>query len=107
MDNKLEEFGPSPLIEAAKIFLPLIRKKLPPEIERWEIIQEIQVYDPRKIICGDDIRTKVIVQRIQIKKPIFKNPEDANHFHFHFVKIIEVLKEYTFEDWDKGNEWND
>jgi hypothetical protein len=64
-------------------------------------IQEIDVYDPRNIHCfilpNSKKENKVKILRIIKRIPI----SPIEEFHLEPYKIIEIIKEYTFEEWDK------
>jgi hypothetical protein len=84
------------------------------KIDHYETKQSIHVYDPR-LVLGDpsyyyEKEDKVIVSRIQSHIPIYKETDPSKRkslFYIQVTKTLEVLKEYTFEEWDKGLVWED
>ena len=73
------------------------REKIPME---YETTIEVQIYDPRKVMSyfalGKE-ETTVRVERVLDTKP--KNPPKT--FFIQPQKTIEIIKEYTFEEWDR------
>lgn len=81
-----------------------------PEIDHYDVKQEVVVFDPRLIICDWTPREKfekVIVKRVKKLIPQFKDGNEKRIGRITLVptKTIEILKEYTFEEWDKGMIW--
>lgn len=87
---------------------PMEKPIKPDYVDHYETVQEIYVYDPRQIISEnpDGPGDRVIVSRIQKQVPIYKVSVDPS-FHIVYTRTIEVLKEYTFEEWDAGLVWEE
>lgn len=67
---------------------------------KYKTTQEIIIFDPR--MCMDvDINTnnKVQIRRVIVEAPI--SPTDEN-YNLRYQTIIEIIKEYSFADWDIG-----
>lgn len=99
---------PSTIIEELFTVTPMDKPQKPPYVDHYEVVQEIQVYDPRTVISEDlnGPGEKVIVSRVQVQRPIYKKGVSIDpHFHLVYQKTIEVLKEYTFKEWDGGLVW--
>ena len=60
------------------------------------VTQEIDVFDPRQTM--DYIGPDRCIQIRRIIKKAFKNPE--TFFHIVTINLIEVVKEYSYEEWD-------
>lgn len=67
----------------------------PKKIEREKILV-IQVFDPRKIIDGNDNITEVLIQLVEQDIP----KEKQNGFYLVPTRVIETLRRYSFEEWD-------
>jgi hypothetical protein len=66
---------------------------------KYKTTQEILVFDPRTYIDVDiNINNKVQVQRVIVEEPISGN---ENRIYIRYQTIIEIIKEYSFDDWDK------
>ncbi len=80
--------------------------QLPSRSVEVKQVQEIQVYDPRKILSmggffespDDYPMDKIQIRRIVKAVPVEKL--DDSLYNLVYVSIIEVIKEYTFEEWD-------
>src|ERR1035437_3232600 len=67
---------------------------------KLEWIQSIDVYDPRQVIHEPlFIEDKPVVQILRIAKKTDVKKEYKG-IYMAFPKVIEVIKEYTFEEWD-------
>ena len=67
-------------------------------IGELKTIQRIQVFDPREIIDGGDHGDKVQIRRILQRVPV----NTTTSFHIVPTKILEVIRVYSFEEWDAG-----
>jgi hypothetical protein len=101
---------PSSIKEELVTEFPLSHPEFLDCIEDWGIEQKIEIFDPRNLIHVEDYDKKIIIRRIQCRYPIFKkgiDPKSIPKYYLVYTKNIEVLKEYTFEEWDKGLIWKD
>jgi len=106
-----------------KIFMeayPIVRKDFPNSVKdkiksefaiihsktvEVKPVQEIQIYDPRRVMYGpdlgygrDDPRDKVQIRRVVKLVPVEKLDESI--YSLIYCHTIEVIKEYTFLEWD-------
>ena len=87
-----------------------VQPKGPFKVDHYKVLQKIEVYDPRQIISEDpngEVGTKVIVRRVKQQMPVYTDRAYQPMYSLLPTKTIEILKEYTFEEWDKGLEWKD
>lgn len=109
-------------INAEKLLLCLIREKIPTTISskilseqpiipkvpiEYKIEQTIEIVDPRTILserppCFDD-KPVVQIWRIQRKIPL----NSGTIYNFVYQNSLELLKEYTYEEWDSGLVWKE
>lgn len=67
---------------------------------KYKTTQEIIIFDPRMYMDVDiNTNNKVQVQRVIVEAPI--SPTDEN-YNLRYQTIIEIIKEYSFADWDIG-----
>lgn len=67
---------------------------------KYKTTQEIIIFDPRMYIDVDiNINNKVQIQRVIVEALI--SPTDEN-YNLRYQTIIEIIKEYSFADWDIG-----
>ena len=68
---------------------------------KYKTTQEIIIFDPRMYMNVDiNTNNKVQVQRVIVEYPI--SSVDEKHIHLRYQTIIEIIKEYSFADWDDG-----
>ena len=68
---------------------------------KYKTTQEIIIFDPRMYMDVDiNTNNKVQVQRVIVEYPI--SSVDEKHIHLRYQTIIEIIKEYSFADWDIG-----
>ncbi len=67
----------------------------------YKHIQSIRVFDPRNCYYPDNssLGNKVQIERIVKSVPI-NAPKHLNLLHY--TTLIEIIKEYTFDEWDAG-----
>lgn len=75
----------------------------PKEYFNYETIQCVEVDDPRNTFPKGEY-DKVRIVRVLKRIPKFDAPK--YHFYLEPRKEIEVIKEYTFDEWDKFKDWN-
>jgi hypothetical protein len=67
---------------------------------KYKTTQEIIIFDPRMYIDVDiNINNKVQIQRVIVEALI--SPTDEN-YNLRYQTVIEIIKEYSFADWDDG-----
>jgi hypothetical protein len=60
--------------------------------------QDIEIYDPRKIFRGENDNEPTVVQ---IRRVIYSAPkEPRNTINIRYVHEVEVVKEYSYDEWD-------
>lgn len=78
------------------------RKKTKIDPKNWNYVQEIRIFDPRNIIDGcfgpSEKGDKVRIERMLVRRA--KKPEEG--YRMISEKRLEIIKEYTFEEWDAG-----
>jgi len=65
---------------------------------KYKTTQEIIIFDPRMYI-DVDINNKVQIRRVIVEALI--SPTDEN-YNLRYQTVIEIIKEYSFADWDDG-----
>jgi hypothetical protein len=88
---------PTSVIDDFKIEQPMVESA----VGEMKWVQDVEIHDPRNVIHCMDIGTEndhtVKILLVLKKVPVV----DPKRFHLVYVKQIEVLKEYTYEEWDR------
>lgn len=94
MMKLVRETFPSQVVATLKTEFPMVADP----IER-KLVQEVEVYDPRNRIHETAHHPdKVLVVRVVKSVPV----QNTGNLVMVPSRVIEVLREYTFEEWDSG-----
>ena len=88
---------PNPIKNEIMAEFPIVKEPVP-----MKTVQEIEVYDPRLVMnCMDcDNGHSVEIRRVVKRVPV----DQQETFHMVYIHVVEVIKTYTFEEWDAGLE---
>ena len=83
--------------------------EIPQEPVEYETDQIVEIFDPREVLSEDpnfaETHTQVLIIRSQRKIP--KNKHGDYLVRLIQSKQIEVLRAYSFEEWDSGLVWKE
>ena len=73
---------------------------MPTETIEYDLVQGIEIEDPRQMSPPWFGERKEVVRVVRVIKKIPKDPKTL--FYIVPMKTLEVLKEYSYEEWDAG-----